>query len=69
LFPANAVHQETADNAAGEVEAVNYRAIANVLREGIIRIKLRNDGGGEDAKRICDEIVAEPSKSCAELLE
>jgi len=69
LFPTNTIHQKTTDYAAGEVETIDYRTITNVLREGIIRIELRNDSGGEDAERIGDEIIAKPSESCIELLE
>ena len=44
LLAANPVHEEAADDAAWEVEAVDHRAIADVLHQGVVGVQLGDDG-------------------------
>jgi len=38
LLAADAIHEQAADDAAGEVEAVYDGAVADVLDEGVVRV-------------------------------
>lgn len=53
LLAADPVHEEAADEAAGEVEAVDDSAEPDVLCNCIVRIQCRHDGRAEDTERIC----------------
>ena len=53
---------QAADDATGEVEAVDNGAVADVLDGGVVGIELRDYGRGEDAEGVGDEVVAEPGR-------
>jgi hypothetical protein len=63
-FPsaANSVHEETADDAAWQVEAVYDGSVSDVLDYGIIWIELGDYGWREEAKGVSYEIVAKPGE-------
>lgn len=63
LLASDFIHKEAAYDAAGEVEAVDYCAIANVLDDGIVRVELGDDGRGEEAKWVGYKVVEEPRES------
>jgi hypothetical protein len=63
LLAADSVHQEAADDAAGEVEAVYDGAEADVLHEGVVWVERGDDGAGEDAAaEICEFMLIESAK-------
>lgn len=45
LLAADLVHEESADDAAGKVEAVHDGSVADVLDEGVVWVELTDDGG------------------------
>ena len=51
---------QAADDATGEVEAVDNGAVPDVLDGGVAGVELRDYGRGEDAEGVGDEVVAEP---------
>jgi hypothetical protein len=63
LLASDFVHKEAANDAAGEVEAVDYCAVANVLDDGIVRVELGDDGRGEETKWVGYKVVEKPGES------
>jgi len=63
LLASDFVHEEAADDAPREVEAVDYCAVANVLDDGVVRVELGYDGRREETKWVGYEVVEKPRKS------
>jgi hypothetical protein len=53
LLAADAVHQETADQRARKVEAVDNGSEPNVLDQAVVGLESPDNGGAEDAKGVC----------------
>lgn len=52
LLATNLVHEKTANESSRKAKAVENRAIANVLDEGVVGVQGSNNGGTKDAERI-----------------
>jgi hypothetical protein len=63
LLASDFVHEEAADDAAREVEAAYHYAVVNVLDDSIVRVKLGDDGRGEEAKWVGYKVVEKPRES------
>jgi len=65
LLAPDAVHEEAAGDAAGEIEAIHRGAEADVLDEGVVGVELSDDGAAEEAERVGHEVVGEPGETRA----